>query len=304
MASRPVAALSESGLKLHLQHGPIDLIITAEGSADARERAFRAAEVALGPVLADLVTELDALKMPAFSRPAVVGSVAQRMVRATSYYGDRFITPMAAVAGAVADHIVELAMDSDLDRFTVNNGGDIAFALHRGASTRIGLVVSPLETRLAGTISIDASESVRGLATSGWRGRSFSLGIADAVTVLATDAATADAAATAIASAVDLPGHPAVERIPANQLDDRTDLGARLVTVGVSQLSDQDSRYALEPGCELANELLQKNVISAAFLVVGEVWTSLHTQALDPFGAAQLEPRHALHADATRHHRL
>jgi ApbE superfamily uncharacterized protein (UPF0280 family) len=286
VASGPVAALTLSGLKLHLQHGPIDLIITADGPADARRRAFRAAAVALEPVLEDLVTELDALKMLASSRPVVVGPVARRMVQATSYYGDRFITPMAAVAGAVADHIVEMAMDDDLDRFTVNNGGDIAFALHGGASTTVGLVVSPLETRLAGTISINALEPVRGLATSGWRGRSFSLGIADAVTVLAADAATADAAATAIASAVDIPGHSAIERIPANQLDDRTDLGTRLVTVGVGQLSDHDRRCALEPGTELASELLERRVISAAFLVVGGEWVSIHAEALDPFAAA------------------
>ena len=52
---------------------------------------------------------------------------------------------------------------------------------------------------------------MRGIATSGWRGRSFSLGIADAVTVLAATAAEADAAATVIANAVDLPGHPAID---------------------------------------------------------------------------------------------
>ena len=52
---------------------------------------------------------------------------------------------------------------------------------------------------------------MRGVATSGWRGRSFSLGIADAVTVLARTGAAADAAATIIANAVDLPGHPAVD---------------------------------------------------------------------------------------------
>ena len=68
---------------------------------------------------------------------------------------------------------------------------------------------------------------MRGVATSGWRGRSFSLGIADAVTVLAATAAAADAAATIIANAVDLPGHPAIARRPASELEDDSDLGDR-----------------------------------------------------------------------------
>jgi ApbE superfamily uncharacterized protein (UPF0280 family) len=67
------------------------------------------------------------------------------------------------------------------------------------------------------------------VATSGWRckgkgGRSFSFGIADAVTVLAGSAAAADAAATVIANAVDLPGHGAITRRPASAIDPDSDL--------------------------------------------------------------------------------
>ena len=89
---------------------------------------------------------------------------------------------------------------------------------------------------------------MRGVATSGWRGRSFSLGIADAVTVLATNAAPADAAATLIANAVDLPGHPAVTRVPARELAPDSDLGDRLVTQGVGPLSPREIAGALEAG--------------------------------------------------------
>ena len=74
-----------------------------------------------------------------------------------------------------------------------------------------------------------------GVATSGRHGRSFSLGIADAVTVLARTASQADAAATIIANAVDLPGHPAVRRMPANELQPDSDLGARPVTRDVGR---------------------------------------------------------------------
>lgn len=238
-------------------------------------------------VLEDLVAELEALRMPAGSHPVVHGAVAQSMVTASSFYGQQFITPMAAVAGAVADHVVNSAMNDDLARLTVNNGGDIAFALSRGVSTTIGLVTSPTGLRLEGAVTIDGASPVRGVATSGWRGRSFSLGIADAVTVLARDAATADAAATAIASLIDLPGHPAVERAPANHLDANSDLGSRLVTTGVGQLTERERRRALAPGSDLVHELLQREVINAALLILGETWVAIHPGSRELFVMTQ-----------------
>ena len=91
-------------------------------------------------------------------------------------------------------------------------------------------------------------DPVRGIATSGWRGRSFSLGIADAVTVLAATAAKADAAATIIANAVDLPNHAAITRVPAREIAPDNDLGERLVTraVGISARTKSMKLWRLE----------------------------------------------------------
>jgi ApbE superfamily uncharacterized protein (UPF0280 family) len=112
---------------------------------------------------------------------------------------------------------------------------------------------------------------VRGIATSGWRGRSFSLGIADAVTVLADRAAMADAAATVIANAVDLPGHPTIVRVPARDLAPDSDLGDRLVTQGVSELSKCDIAAALDAGVAVAQSLMSEGLIrSAALNLCGE----------------------------------
>jgi uncharacterized protein len=86
-------------------------------------------------------------------------------------------------------------------------------------------VVDPDNPRMPGAIEITRDMPVRGIATSGRHGRSLSLGIADSVTVLAATAAAADAAATLIANAVDLPGHAAVRRAPACSLDPDSDLG-------------------------------------------------------------------------------
>ena len=117
-----------------------------------------------------------------------------------------------------------------------------------------------------GTVRLHASDPVRGIATSGWRGRSFSLGIADAVTVLAESAAAADAAATVIANAVDLPGHPAITRVPACELAPDSDLGTRLVTQDVGELSDGEIELALSFGVSTARKLIERGLITAAAL--------------------------------------
>ncbi len=270
MIGGPIAALSSDGRLLHLQHGPTDLIITADGVPGTRERAFTLAHRALCGVIERLVEELPQLRRPTASRPDVRGVVARRMVEATGQFGDSFVTPMAAVAGAIADHVLENCWIDGLERLTVNNGGDIAFELADGASTTIGLVTSLHERAVTGSVLINAASTVRGVATSGWRGRSFSLGIADAVTVLAKNAATADAAATVIASAVDLPGHPAIIRVPASEIDEASDLGSRLVTCEVGHLSDEERAEALDVGAVLAETLLRHGVIAGAHLVIGE----------------------------------
>ena len=109
---------------------------------------------------------------------------------------------------------------------------------------------------------------MRGIATSGWRGRSFSLGIADSVTVLARSAAAADAAATMIANAVDLPGHPAISRVAANLIAPDSDLGDLPVTRDVGLLSANDIQAALSSGAIIAEALRDAGLIIAAFLNV------------------------------------
>jgi ApbE superfamily uncharacterized protein (UPF0280 family) len=113
---------------------------------------------------------------------------------------------------------------------------------------------------------IHAADTIRGIATSGRHGRSFSFGIADAVTVLARTASRADAAATVIANAVDLPGHPAIVRRPANELQPDTDLGRRLVTRKVGTLSDREIADALEAGAVCARQCLAAGLIEGAAL--------------------------------------
>ena len=177
-----------------------------------------------------------------------------------------FITPMAAVAGAVAEEVLEALVRPGITRAYVNNGGDIALFLAPGTDYVAGIVDRPDQPRIVGTARVTAEGPVRGIATSGWRGRSFSLGIADAVTVLAPTAAAADAAATVIANAVNLPGHPGILRVPAREVQPDSDLGALCVTRAVPDLSPLERDAALEEGLSCAVALVARGLICAAAL--------------------------------------
>ena len=153
------------------------------------------------------------------------------------------------------------------------------------------LAVAGIGNGLCDRIAIRGSDPVRGVATSGWRGRSFSLGIAYAVTVLAGSGAAADAAATLLANAVDLPGHPGVTRRPARELSPDSDLGERLVTTGVGRLAPGEIRTALERGWRAAERLRRAGPIEAAALfLAGEARLC---GALPGGAIAAREPIHA-----------
>jgi uncharacterized protein len=269
MTRLPQIAMLADGRRLHLQDGPIDLIVQAWGSEANVRAAYDAATRRFTGLLDTLCEELPELRKAADPVSCRLrGKIARRMHAAVApYAADHFITPMAAVAGAVAEEILRAMVDAaNLQRAYVNNGGDIALHLGRGERFTVGLVDRPDRPGLMQTTIIEADDATRGVATSGRHGRSFSLGIADAVTVLATTAAQADAAATIIANAVDLPGHPAVLRCPAHDLQSDSDLGARLVTRDVGDLSHDEIEEALESGADKARTLLGQGLIESAAL--------------------------------------
>lgn len=267
MFEAPTARLLPDGKRLLLQQGPIDLVVEAAGTAAAVEAAYQAAMRRFDGLLAELCGELALLRSPVRTNSAVPeGPVARRMHQAVApFAAATFITPMAAVAGAVAQEILGVMVEAaPLARAYVNNGGDIALHLAEGETFRIGLVERPDRPNLFATASIAAADPVRGIATSGYPGRSFSLGIAEAVTVLAPTAAMADAAATVIANAIDLPGHPAVERLPADEIQADSDLGTRLVTRNVGPLTEAEIETALAGGLAEAQRLRAAGLIVAA----------------------------------------
>jgi len=262
----PSRALLPDG-RLHLQHGPIELVIEARGAPQETRAAYEQAWRRFQDVLEALVAEQPLLRTAlGAAYPLASGPVARRMVAALWPYRAAFVTPMAAVAGAVADEMLEAMLAGrQLYKAYVNNGGDIALYLAPGQSFEIGIVNDPQRPAPDAALRIASLDASRGIATSGWRGRSQSLGIADAVSVLARTAATADAAATLVANAVDV-DHPAIRRLPARHVKEDSDLGDLPVTVAVGTLPRDAVEAALERGLRAALDFKARGLIGSAYL--------------------------------------
>jgi len=272
------------GGRWHFQHGPIDIVIGADGDAAALTAAHEAAWQRFQTVLPELVAELPTLRLPVRGPCPLQGVIARRMWNACRPHHSAFITPMAAVAGSVAQELIGAYARDGITRAWVNNGGDIALHLAPGASLRVGLFadlarLDPTDIGVDGHFDVDHAMPVRGVATSGWRGRSFSLGIADSVTVLARTAAQADAAATMIANAVNVTD-ARIRRAPANALKDDSDLGEIDVTVDVPPLPSELVQRALQAGQRRARELQRDGLIHAAVLVCQSAWLRVSAETL------------------------
>jgi uncharacterized protein len=262
-------AASDTHDRSHWQHGPINIVTDLHGSIEQIHAAKQAMWLRFPNCLPELVRELAALRSNCsyLKNDTFAGTIANRMWQAVFPFQAQFITPMAAVAGSVAQELLNIAKDFGMQKIIVNNGGDVAIYAIADETITIGLLAP------AGSAEFFFNESREfGIATSGWSGRSFSLGIAEAVTVVADTAAQADAAATMIANAVGPQmQHDEIHRRPASSLKDDTDLGEQLVTTKVGFLPIGLVREALLQGEIYARELLRRNLIlSASLSVQGE----------------------------------
>jgi len=253
--------------------GPMRLVIRAWNKNQPQIKlARRAAEESLSYL------EQIARCRPLLSRPIpdiedLPGDeLALGMIRSTRAIGDQDLTPMAAVAGTIADAVADWLFEQGLTRVIVDNGGDIAIRLAQGETATVGVrpqVISPL---ISHVIHLDSGRSTWGVTTSGMGGRSFTRGIASAVTVLAADASTADAAATAVANACFVEDKGIIQ-LPAENIDPNSDLAGINVTTEVAPLSAESIRMAVGNARHKAEHLFQKGLIIGAFIALGSVYT-------------------------------
>jgi uncharacterized protein len=259
------------GDRVHLHHGPIDIVLKAWGTPEAVRTATRAATRGFPRILPTLAEELVELRKPIAKKPKVKGSIACRMVAACEPFADQFVTPMAAVAGSVAEVLLDMMLKAaPLDKAYINDGGDIALHLTPGHTLAFGVAgdfSGGKIPKLNGHIVLTHDLGLAGIATSGAHGRSFSLGIADSVTVIAKTASLADVAATLIANAVNTDA-ATIERVPADELDADSDLGKLLVTSDVGPLTSVQIDAALDNGVRQAEAYLKRGLIAGCVLML------------------------------------
>ena len=252
--------IKEKHNRLFLNHGPIDIVLEAFGKD--KPLAYEKAKKYFSTLLNELVLDMDLLKKEVVPHRNFNNKISQSMQNATEKFYPEFITPMAAVAGSVADNILNvLVKDSQLEKAYVNNGGDVSFYLTENQTVKSSL--ASISNIIA---EIDYKDKSRGIATSGWRGRSFSLGIADSVTVLADNAAMADAAATMIANSVNIKNHPLIIKKPAEEIYEDSDLKNLMVTVEVGDLKQSEIEDALRNGNEVGKTYLENGLINSALI--------------------------------------
>ncbi len=263
--SEPIKVLSED--LVLVDWGPMTLTISAWDNERAMPvMAVRAAQTALESleILADFQGYL---KIPSSNLP--IGRPLPRVVE-RAFEAARIVngnlSPLAAVAGAVAEEVTVSASNLGADKVIVNNGGDIALYLKGRTRASVGLKALQSE-ELIGRLNLVAENAIGGVASSGWGGRSFSTGVADLVVVWADNAGLSDAAATYIAGQVEVRDKK-VRRVRAKDIDPFSDLNQAMVTAKVGRLSPRQCSEALEQGALASQKLFEARTIRGCFIMV------------------------------------
>ena len=247
-----------------LDVGPVQMSVTAERRGRPLGREWRRLEELVSGWLGDLQRYLPLARQP---WPRLAGfegwpRVLQRMYLAVKTTGAPELTPMAAVAGTIAELVGDYLVEQGATKVLVNNGGDIAIHLGRGEKTRVG-IAPRLGVAPSHYLEVKAGDHLGGVATSGRGGRSFTLGIADAAVAVASTAAVADACATVLGNAVNVDS-PLIQRRPARELDPATDIPDLLVTTAVGPLAAELQDTALERGIAKGRQLVEAGVLRGA----------------------------------------
>ncbi|MFO7740164.1 MAG: hypothetical protein R6V46_16915 [Desulfatiglandaceae bacterium] len=252
--------------------GPMRLVISAAvGKVTQRETAVQAAETSF--TYLERIARLRGVlsrRMDEIPKD-LEDSLGLQMVRSVLAVGDEDLTPMAAVAGTIADAVADYLFARGMSKVVVDNGGDVAVRLRRGASVRVGIRPEVGRQDITVVIALDSRSGSWGVTTSGFGGRSLTRGVASAVTVIARSASVADAASTAIANASFVTDDGVIQR-RAEEIEPETDLVGLPVTVKVAQLAQEKKIRAVSNAIKRAEALIDKDIIFGAFVAVqGEV---------------------------------
>lgn len=260
--------------KLLVDYGPISMVIEAYRNGEPLDEAIRAGGQTAVLKLQELTRVLEIAKtpVPLLDYKKEYPSVLIRMIEAVKATGEPDVTPMAAVAGTIADEVLNTLIHNGATRAMVNNGGDIAIRVGFEKSIRVGVITDLLAGQVSHYIELKDQHRVGGIATSGMGGRSFTKGIASAVVVMAKTAAQADACATMLANTINA-DHPEIIRTQAELIDPQTDIKGQQVTVKVGELDDNTIKHALQAGQHKFFQYKERGLLLGVIMAVkGRIW--------------------------------
>ncbi len=276
------------------ENGPLHLVIRAWiGECFQKNLALDAAEFSFTCLSQVADNKAGLRQLPALSDFKPCDPVPRAMVDSVLALGDPELTPMASVAGAIADAVADFLFEKGCTRVIVDNGGDLAVRLSKGQTARVGIRPDLKTQDLSHVLKLNGTCPTYGVNTSGFGGRSFTTGIASAATALSHSSALADAAATSIANACFV-ADPRIIQVPAKRLSPLTDIPHIPVTVAVGDLPPTLVQKALTLALTRALDYQTRGLIFGAFVACNGQWT-----ATDAFTPAGLEPLTTAHRPLT-----
>ncbi len=248
--------------------GPMRMFIDASVNGRRVPQLERQAAIKAIEFLSEVARDRDKLNIPAvLIKEEPSSAVVKEMWKACRVVNSSDLTPMAAVAGSIADATADYLTDLGATKIIVNNGGDIALRILEEAPVTVG-IRSDLKSRLAQfKLTIERWDNLGGVCTSGLGGRSLTRGIASAAVVFAKKSSVADAAATEIANHTSIDS-PKIKKTHARNLDPDSDIKDLEVTLNFDSLDGNEIEEAISKGLMRAKELVNSRAIVGAFVRV------------------------------------
>lgn len=231
--------------RVFIDYGPVSMTISVLHAGKMNSALALEAFPLIKSLLAELGRVLpEVKKYPSELKREKLSGVARLMADAVVATSDPYLTPMAAVAGSISQLVVEDLKRKGAEKVVVNNGGDIALFLQADEKLTIGVVDDISALSIGHRVCLSSEMKIGGVCTSGLGGRSFTTGIASAVTVFSEHCSDADALATLLAGR-SLIVSDKVHTIIAAELDPDSDIADQEVVIGLDVLTEEEKSMSL-----------------------------------------------------------
>lgn len=259
--------------RVFVDYGPASMVITAKCGDEWLSSLACEAFPVIRDALAEIAQALPELRRyPKDADFSHLQGLPRVMAECAVATQEGTLTPMATVAGTVADTVADWLFVRGADFVAVNNGGDIALRLGPGRQLRMG-ILPDLDGGITQVVTIRAEDGIGGVCTSGLGGRSLTRGIARSVTVFSRRCAQADACATHLANCSFVQS-PRVHTCRAGELEPESDIADLTIVRGVDALTEEEIALGLSRvRAEAERQRQRGNLLRAAADIQGRrIW--------------------------------